>query len=460
MARRRTPASAREDGRSAIAAAARAIAAMQLGRLDDETTANVGTIDGGAGINVVPERCRVEAEVRSLDEAKVEALVSELVDHLTDGANAAECDLDVTVERLFRRLPARARARPRCRSAEAALRACGFEPRHIVDRRRLGRERPERSRLPVREPRERHRAQPPARRARQRRRAGAACSTSRSRCSTDGWRRAEAARAGSVIAAEAPEPWQRARGRGRRRSAGPRAPTRRWSARARPATRSSSTSRRATSSSARGGFDIVHVNLTRGLDGRGMPGAHVMKLNYTLAPARGAAGRGRASCAIPLGRPVGVFALHGQLAPVAWALAQARAGLRVGYVQTAGGALPGALSDTVRQLRDRGLLAGHMTAGPAYGGGQEAITTAGALHDGLAEERLGRRARRARPGDPRLRLGARPRRDRRARLRARGARARLPDGARRAHVLRRPARAPSRPLPPHAHRAASCCSRR
>ena len=38
-----------EDGRSAIAAAARAIAAMRLGRLDDETTANVGTIEGGAG---------------------------------------------------------------------------------------------------------------------------------------------------------------------------------------------------------------------------------------------------------------------------------------------------------------------------------------------------------------------------------------------------------------------------
>jgi hypothetical protein len=56
-------------------------------------------------------------------------------------------------------------------------------------------------------------------------------------------------------------------------------------------------------------------------------------------------------------------------------------------VQTAGGALPGGMSDTVRQLLRRGLLAGHTTAGPTYGGGQEAITTAGALHDGLAEER-------------------------------------------------------------------------
>jgi len=134
-----------------------------------------------------------------------------------------------------------------------------------------------------------------------------------------------------------------------------------------------------------GGFDVVHVNLTRGLGGRGMPGAHVMKLNYSslqhaVLPAEGRELR------IPLRRPVGVFQLHGQLAPLAWALAQARGGLRVGYVQTAGGALPGGMSDTVRQLLGRGLLAGHTTAGPAYGGAQEAITTAGALHDGLAEE--------------------------------------------------------------------------
>jgi hypothetical protein len=134
-----------------------------------------------------------------------------------------------------------------------------------------------------------------------------------------------------------------------------------------------------------GGFDLVHVNLTRGLDGRGMPGAHVMKLNYTslqhaVLPAEGRELR------TPLDRPVGVFQLHGQLAPVAWALMQARPKLRVGYVQTAGGALPGGMSDTVRQLLGRGLLAGHTTAGPAYGGIQEAITTAGALHDGLDAE--------------------------------------------------------------------------
>jgi tripeptide aminopeptidase len=119
-----------EDGRSAILAAARAIAAMPLGRLDAETTANVGTIHGGAGINVVPAGCRLKAEARSLDEDKVEALVTELVDHLHDGANAAECDLDVVVEKLFAGYRLKPSA-PEVRAAEAALRACGHTPRHV-----------------------------------------------------------------------------------------------------------------------------------------------------------------------------------------------------------------------------------------------------------------------------------------------------------------------------------------
>ncbi len=120
-----------EVGRSAIAAAARAIAASRLGRVDPETTANVGTIEGGSAINVVPERCRVEGEVRSLDEAKVEALATEMIDHLQDAANAEECDLDVTVERMFKGYRTRARAE-QVVLGERALRACGYEPTHIV----------------------------------------------------------------------------------------------------------------------------------------------------------------------------------------------------------------------------------------------------------------------------------------------------------------------------------------
>jgi tripeptide aminopeptidase len=120
-----------EAGRSAIHAAARAVAAMRLGRIDEETTANVGAIGGGAGINVVPASCRVEAEARSLDEGKVETLVQELVDHLHDGANAGGCDVDVVVERLFRGYRTKP-STPQVQAAERALRACGYEPRHIA----------------------------------------------------------------------------------------------------------------------------------------------------------------------------------------------------------------------------------------------------------------------------------------------------------------------------------------
>ena len=131
-----------------------------------------------------------------------------------------------------------------------------------------------------------------------------------------------------------------------------------------------------------GGFDIVHVNLTRGLRGLGAGRANVMKLNYTslqhaVAPVEDE------QLQLPLKRPVAVLALHGQLAAVAWAFAQGGSRRTLGYVQTEGGALPGTHSRTVRALCERGLLAGHITAGSAFGGEREAITTAGALHHGL-----------------------------------------------------------------------------
>jgi tripeptide aminopeptidase len=120
-----------EEGRSAIAAAARAIASMRLGRLDPETTANVGVIAGGTATNVVPERCRVEAEVRGLDEARTEASVTDMIDHLQDAGDASECDLDVTVERMFTGYRTKTRA-PQVALAEQALRESGYEPRQIV----------------------------------------------------------------------------------------------------------------------------------------------------------------------------------------------------------------------------------------------------------------------------------------------------------------------------------------
>jgi Protein of unknown function (DUF3866) len=139
-----------------------------------------------------------------------------------------------------------------------------------------------------------------------------------------------------------------------------------------------------------GGFDVVHVNLTRGLEGGGPADEHVIKLNYTslqhpVAPVElpvrlvDAGGAKGAPESTRDSMPVLVLPLHGHLAPAAWAVAQESPGLKVGYVQTGGGALPGSLSRDVAVLRERDLLCGHIAAAPAYGGEQEALSVAGAL---------------------------------------------------------------------------------
>ena len=116
-----------EEGRSAIAAAAAAIGAMQLGRTDDETTANVGAIHGGTAANVVPEGCVIEAEVRSLDDAKASEGVRRMVDAITYAASASEVDVDTTVQEQFRAYRI-AEDDPAVTLAGAALRDCGIDP--------------------------------------------------------------------------------------------------------------------------------------------------------------------------------------------------------------------------------------------------------------------------------------------------------------------------------------------
>jgi tripeptide aminopeptidase len=121
-----------EDGRSAIVAAAHAVAAMPHGRVDDRTTANVGSIHGGvASTNVVPERCRILAEARSLDSERVESVIAEMVDAVHDGAAHAECDVDVVCERLFDGYRQKPSSAPVV-AAESALRACGYSAKRIV----------------------------------------------------------------------------------------------------------------------------------------------------------------------------------------------------------------------------------------------------------------------------------------------------------------------------------------
>jgi tripeptide aminopeptidase len=120
-----------EEGHSAIAAAAAAIGAMALGRLDDETTANVGLIEGGGATNVVPRRCRIDAEARSVDPGRAAAVAGEMAQACAWGASEHGCDVDVRIEEVFRgyRTPSSSAA---LEGGEAGLRRTGIQPRRVA----------------------------------------------------------------------------------------------------------------------------------------------------------------------------------------------------------------------------------------------------------------------------------------------------------------------------------------
>jgi tripeptide aminopeptidase len=120
-----------EAGSSAIAAAAAAIARMELGRLDEGTTANVGLISGGTAGNVVPGHCGIHAEARSLDTERAAEVAGRIADACAWGASEHGCDVDVRIEELFRgyELPS---SSPALALAETGLRAAGVEPERVA----------------------------------------------------------------------------------------------------------------------------------------------------------------------------------------------------------------------------------------------------------------------------------------------------------------------------------------
>jgi tripeptide aminopeptidase len=115
-----------DDGRSAIAAAARAISEFRLGRVDEHSTANVGTITGGTATNIVPEWCTFVAEARSHDERKLADLIQEMQDAITFAAGVAECDVETTARKSYRGYRFAKSDRAVVLAAEA-LRRCGHE---------------------------------------------------------------------------------------------------------------------------------------------------------------------------------------------------------------------------------------------------------------------------------------------------------------------------------------------
>ena len=120
-----------EEGRSAIAAAARAIADFRLGRIDEDTTANVGTITGGTAGNIIPEWCTFLAEARSQDEGKLRDLVQELMDAIAFAASAGECEVDIQVKKDYKGYRFKASDEV-VRLACGALVRAGHEPRFAL----------------------------------------------------------------------------------------------------------------------------------------------------------------------------------------------------------------------------------------------------------------------------------------------------------------------------------------
>jgi tripeptide aminopeptidase len=116
-----------EEGRSAIAAAARAIADLRLGRIDEETTANVGIIQGGTAGNIIPEWCVLDAEARSHDERKLGDVVQEMLDTFSFAAGLEDCEVEAKVSKSYRGYRFK-RDDPVVRIAHDALEQAGYTP--------------------------------------------------------------------------------------------------------------------------------------------------------------------------------------------------------------------------------------------------------------------------------------------------------------------------------------------
>ncbi|HEX7255205.1 MAG TPA: DUF3866 family protein [Gaiellaceae bacterium] len=126
-----------------------------------------------------------------------------------------------------------------------------------------------------------------------------------------------------------------------------------------------------------GGFDVLYVNLTRGLGAGGEEGAHVMTLPYTPLQSATRHVEEDGPLAESLnGMPVVCCSVHSQVAPVRAGMSRLQ---RVAYVQLGGGALPVSLSDTVRTLKEEGLLEVAVAASPCTDGDVQAVGPASAL---------------------------------------------------------------------------------
>lgn len=101
-----------ENGISAIAVTSKAISKIVLGRIDQETTCNLGTIQGGVATNIVPDFVEIHGEARSHDPEKLEKVTKNIVDafhaaaeEFADGSGLPTVHADIDLDFPYTRIP-------------------------------------------------------------------------------------------------------------------------------------------------------------------------------------------------------------------------------------------------------------------------------------------------------------------------------------------------------------------
>lgn len=90
-----------QDGISAIIVAAQAITSMRLGRIDAETTSNIGVIQGGAATNIIPDKVELKGEARSLNNDKLDLQINHMVDAINTACADHKAKADIQVDHSY-----------------------------------------------------------------------------------------------------------------------------------------------------------------------------------------------------------------------------------------------------------------------------------------------------------------------------------------------------------------------
>ena len=117
-----------EKGINAIRVASEAIAAMPLGRIDSETTANIGIIEGGTATNIVPDEVRIRGEARSRDDLKLATQTAAMAQAFQDAAERNGARVELKIKRSYSTYALTAET-PVVARAMRAAEQLGFEPR-------------------------------------------------------------------------------------------------------------------------------------------------------------------------------------------------------------------------------------------------------------------------------------------------------------------------------------------